>query len=149
MPEYQDQFIETALEEFIIIELHFEQEHGLGTAFFNAIYSTVFARVPRDDAKSSRVWNAARECRWISSQYFLPPRAGICCDLRSRSSKSQAVLLGRAFKRTNSRRKRNAVRHEFSLYERSYSRRLKSTTEKSSVVHVLSVEYKNQQGNLL
>lgn len=41
MPEYQDQFIEAALEEFIIIELHFEQEHGLGTAFFNAMHSTV------------------------------------------------------------------------------------------------------------
>ncbi|MEY4531627.1 MAG: hypothetical protein RLZZ156_2348 [Deinococcota bacterium] len=38
---YQDQFIEAALEEFIIIELNFEQEYGLGTAFYNAMQSAV------------------------------------------------------------------------------------------------------------
>jgi hypothetical protein len=74
MPAYQDQFIEAALEEFITIELNLEQEHGLGTAFYNAMHNTVQALLEflRNDAKSTQIWNAARECNGFPCQCFLP-----------------------------------------------------------------------------
>jgi toxin ParE1/3/4 len=40
-PRYQDQFVEAALEEMIVVELHFEQEFGLGSAFYSAMHRTI------------------------------------------------------------------------------------------------------------
>jgi hypothetical protein len=40
-PRYQDLFLEDALEEFVLMELNFEQEYGLGTAFYNAVHDIV------------------------------------------------------------------------------------------------------------
>ena len=42
MPKFQDKFSEAALEEFITIEMNLEQEHDLGTAFYNAIATWSF-----------------------------------------------------------------------------------------------------------